>query len=677
MPANNGYSIPILCIHFLIVFCVPAMPDETPLHLGDPPILDGILEDEAWLPIGNIGGLPGYDNVVFIYDTIPQGGGSLIPPGVVQGGDDDPPLNFFVMQNPSIERASGLNLWGLGIAYHQLVDDGSYFFALDLPGSSNPNISSHFCNNGDIPIAWDSDGDGDEITWDPTVIRTDIGFADDLYELYRIILNLGATVFDLHIEDPATIGNGLPLEIRLYSISGTSSGAVLEARIPSSHSISGNPIDVSDFMNPVIGGVKSDPSQGIFDIELQLRNLRSLLQLPEIDWNMLQKHPGIPLEEYELSSVAAVVMCDSMGDCSLPELLGHLVEFPFLFPIDVDVAKKVGCGDCGHKPDVLKDLAYAIPDTKVRFEIEISIPLTPDPPLFPENGLGEIHGSDALIDPEGAVEAWQLCIEEITVNGQTDRVVIPGFNLHDQEWTVLDAATVEPYPFEPGDVLVIPLEMKIKETYKSMNLPEEIGNCISVWGINPVTAPGSPYPVASEEAWVDVLIPDSSCEADVLVVDKHGKKWSNKDQKPFDELTLDWDAQGFVFPLDVQWGLAIFNPGETGRRIVQFSDPELEKIGWKPPEVPLLLAPGQEYGESFSLRIHGWKQWRQITNQQETFAHELTVESSVRENDPAFELICSYEDYGMGIHSSLYHSTDQSALKLVLIPPSVIQEADK
>ena len=74
------------------------------------------------------------------------------------------------------------------MAWYPLVDSGSYYFALDLSGSTNGHISDHYQNAlGQTGVPFDADGNGSDLTYDPLLIVHPT-FSDCLGESYTVEL---------------------------------------------------------------------------------------------------------------------------------------------------------------------------------------------------------------------------------------------------------------------------------------------------------------------------------------------------------------------------------------------------------------------------------------------------------------------------------------------------------
>jgi hypothetical protein len=161
-----AYLFRILIIISLIVSVFPALDilvaqvDQytqmrADLNWSDVPTLDGRLEDEEWLPI-NDPSVTGYDNVKFIYDDYEEGPppisfGKMDPPGIALGyredGTFDPPLSWIVVTSTFDGFPSGFNLIAMGVQWHlDGLGSADYYIALDLPGSTNLDISDDILN---------------------------------------------------------------------------------------------------------------------------------------------------------------------------------------------------------------------------------------------------------------------------------------------------------------------------------------------------------------------------------------------------------------------------------------------------------------------------------------------------------------------------------------------------
>jgi hypothetical protein len=716
----------ILVVVFLSVF--PAVnflsaqedkyiPTKAGLNWSEVPTLDGRLEDAEWLPI-NDPSVNGYDNVKFIYDAQtedpPKSFGKMDPPGIAlgyveDGGPYDPPLSWFVVNSNFDGFPSGFNLIAMGVQWHlDGLGSADYYIALDLPGSTNLAISDDILNpyNGKYAIAFDADANEDASLYDTSLIDHS-NFSDgSSTEFYLIFLWLGPTERSMNFVPIRggyrTLTDGLPLEIKLNSKDGSDklSSIEISARIPGSfegvqYTNSGDDIDIGSLIS--FGGIPSiplhppDPDNAVLDIELRIADIKFILD-QDIKWESVGATIGdTPLSLNDCSRVFAENSCGLVTDFSEEESFGHWLKLPIL-PVDVDVEKTVGCGDCNQAPPQLKKKTYAIPDSVVRFELDIELPLVPttsipNPPDV--NGAGWVVAKDKLFDDQGIVEWVKLCEDEITVNGEYDKVWIPEFNVTDEQWVAKIKDKDENYIFNPGDVLIVPFEVKIKDGYDKHEIEDEIINQIEVWGENEDFSPGpdNPYEAGLSYARVDVLVPESNCEKAVHVIDDAGKEWWSIDfgvspPEFLAELLIeDPESADIVWPIVVTWWLNVSNAdsheydpdaidGETYLKLTALEDPVLKSLGWPGVTVPIEIEPGEHLYFDFSREFTDWNDWYEDSGKDYEIDNDFTATMNVLVKDPRPEIgtICVIKEYP-STFSNQYDQSCGSKVKLGIYPP--------
>jgi hypothetical protein len=310
---------------------------------GAPKVVDGSMDE--WSPLGPPGGHGSVDNEWYFYDS---GSDYWIAP---QGGSGDPPLSIKVMVNHPVSGnpepvACGLNLWGVYLCYEPHRNGVSVTAALDLPLSSNVNVSPDYEHPyNDIaplhkvfyPVAFDADGNGD-----PTTVNSDdyypagsngfnfvkpggLVYDDRLEEEYRIRIYFGDESFSGGLD-------GLEVIIDLESEFGVIKTP--QAAIPGSQTKSGVDLDlVATYGTDVlkVGGYDSPDPFGtprIVDIEVQLNKLRTIIEDPTyIDWT---KIPVGKLKPEDVRKVIINVRSGSLDDMSAEHVVSGEHVFPFV-----------------------------------------------------------------------------------------------------------------------------------------------------------------------------------------------------------------------------------------------------------------------------------------------------------------------------------------------------------
>lgn len=676
---------------------------------SDPPDLDGRLKDEEWLP-SNDPSVDGFDNVQFIYDyhIDLKSRGRLVPPGEALGwmrdiDTFDPPLDYTVIDEAFDAFPSGFNLHDLGVQWHpDGQGNADFYFALDLPGSSNLNISANVINpyNGKYAIAFDADANEDAEFFDSTIIIHPQFSDKSATEFYILYFWLGPTGKVIKIVESQnnnrTITDGLPILIELTSLDGTDNPAqiVHSARIPGSfehvqYTTDGDDIDLSSLMD--YGGIPSNPAASVFDIEIRLSDIAQILSQPKIEWNNVDATSNDnPLSINDCSRVYVEISSGLVTDFSQEESFGHLLKFPLL-PFDVDVEKTVGCGDCGYAPGTSGTQGYTIPDAKIRFDMEFTVPVTPttsitNPP--PTNGSGYIVGKDLLTDNYNAVESYLLCEDAITVNGVPDLVSIPDFNVIDQEWVVMNKDGTSEYIFNPGDVLFVPFEVKIKAGYGTHDIANEITNRIEVWGENEDydDGPDDPYESDVSEAFVEILVPELHCEKAVEVVDDNAKSWSSFDINAtppefLASLLIDAELEDIDFPITVTWYLCVSNAtshewdpnaidGETDLWLNTLEDPVLSSLGWPGISLPVKIPKGFHGCIEFSRNYNKWEDWYADAGADYGILNHFEAKATVVDSDPGagIDKICVMKEYP-DVEADSYEQECESEVELTILPP--------
>ena len=76
------WSATALMVFTVVFLSVETFAQEKAVNWSTPATLDGKLNDNEWLPIN--GGVPGgYDNVYFIYDSVPPDGAGKLTPEII------------------------------------------------------------------------------------------------------------------------------------------------------------------------------------------------------------------------------------------------------------------------------------------------------------------------------------------------------------------------------------------------------------------------------------------------------------------------------------------------------------------------------------------------------------------------------------------------------------------
>jgi hypothetical protein len=319
--------------------------------LGTPKVADGSMDE--WSALGYPGGHGTVENEWYFYDS----GYSYWK--IPQGSDYDEPLTILVMEpHPWYGQptyvASGFNLWGAYLCYEPFLDGHSITVALDLPCSSNLEVSPEYYHPYSgippkcvyfFPVAFDADGNGNPYTVNNddyypgaengyNYIKPGFIYDEKDQENYRIAFYLGDDAFPAKRSGQRPPGgtNGLIIIVNIAS----EFGVILPptAYIPGFQTKSGEDLDlVTTYGADVLevgGHDNPNPKPGatprIVDIEVKLNHLKTIIEDPTyIDWS---KVPAGKISVNDLNKIYLTVKSGSLDDKSDE----HLVEGGHVFP---------------------------------------------------------------------------------------------------------------------------------------------------------------------------------------------------------------------------------------------------------------------------------------------------------------------------------------------------------
>lgn len=348
----------LLIIYFGLLACVAfgqgKMKPESLLgaKLGTPKEADGSMDE--WSALGYPGGHGTVENEWYFFDS----GYSYWK--IPQGSNHDEPLTIMVMEphpwyGEPAYVASGFNLWGAYLCYEPFLDDHSITVALDLPCSSNLEVSPEYYHPYSgippkcvyfFPVAFDADGNGNPQTVNSVdyypgaangynyIKPGGLIYDDRDEEIYKIAFYLGDDAFPAKRPGQRPPGgtNGLIIVVELIS----EFGVILPptAFIPGVQTKSGSDLDLvatygSDVLH-VGGHDNPDPhpsaSPRIVDIEVKLNHLKTIIEDPKyIDWSTF---PGGKISVLDLNKIYISVKSGSLDDKSDE----HLIEGGHVFP---------------------------------------------------------------------------------------------------------------------------------------------------------------------------------------------------------------------------------------------------------------------------------------------------------------------------------------------------------